>query len=176
MKTFFFGHKNLAFAPFPPKTRRWPTDSRWQKGHRFPVCRWPLCFRERSARGIIAGNTASWWPPRRPWAVTHGQTHGRLSWISHHRWFWSLSLEKSPRNKAGCTAFENGSRKQNSCFSLLKGLWGDNTADGYFCSQKTSRIRVGHVFRQMCSFKALLNLHGSGACLNPICALNTPRA
>lgn len=46
---------------------------------------------------------------------------------------------QSPRNKAGDAVFESASQKPNSCLSYFEGLQGDNAADGYFCSQKTSK-------------------------------------
>lgn len=39
-------------------------------------------------------------------------------------------------------------------------LWSfRETADGYFCSQETSKVRAGHMFKQMCFMKTLLRIH-----------------
>lgn len=46
---------------------------------------------------------------------------------------------QSPRNKAGDAVFESASQKPNSYLSYFEGLQEDNAADGYFCSQKTSK-------------------------------------
>lgn len=178
MKTFFFGHKNLAFAPFPPRLDGGlPTHA--DKRGQIPFAQVTPLLQEGSLLGtqlhdghhagseqlqmdrlqdgspdapITAGSEASVW--------------GRVE---------TQRERQSPTSKAGCKAFENASQKQNSCFSLFEGLQGDNTADGYFCSHKTSRIRVRTVFRQMCSLKALLSLHNSEACSHSICSLNIPK-
>lgn len=57
------------------------------------------------------------------------------------------------------TVLENASQKQNSGFSLFEGFQGDNTADGYFYSQKTSMYKLG-VYSDKCfSWKALLGIY-----------------
>jgi hypothetical protein len=53
-----------------------------------------------------------------------------------------------PAAKPVRTVFENASWKQNSCFSIFKESQKDNTADGYFCSQRT----VWRGLRLPCSF------------------------
>ena len=183
-ENILFWTQKSGFCPLSPETRRWPTDSCWQKGTD------SFCTGDPSA-----SEKAQW----------EGSPLGTQLHDGHHAGSEQLQMDRpqdgspdspitagseasvwgrvetqrerqSPSSKAGCKAFENASRKQNSCFSLFEGLQGDDTADGYFCSQKTSRIRVGPVFRQMCSLKALLSLHNSEACSRSICSLNIPKA
>lgn len=96
VKTFFFGHKNLAFAPSPPRLDgglRTHADKRTQ----FPFApslprrnwllhRWPLHFRESSA-------SASW---RRPCRLCAGKwTDIRTALLTPHCWLWSRCPGKS---------------------------------------------------------------------------------
>lgn len=193
MKTFFFGHKNLAFAPSLPRLEGGlltPAD----KGTKVPFApslsrrngalhMWPLHLRESVVRGFVGGNTASWQPPCRLWEVTKGPTPG------HHCQLWSWCPGRgskireprgerwSPSNEAGCSFLKNAPRQQNLYVFLFEGLQGDNTADGYFCSQKTSRVKSWACVQTNGLLEGTAqNPHNSEASLPVLCPLNAFKA
>lgn len=178
-ENILFWTQKSSFCPSSPEIRWWPTDSRWQKEQRSPLpppCPDVIrpCTGDPAAAEKAQGEGSSWG------TQLQGATM-RARAVSYH---WGdtgttllrpLSLPalkplsrkelspgergRAPGTKPGWAVFENASQKQNLCFSFSEGLQGDNTEDGYFCSQKTSKVRVGHMFQQMCSRKTLLRIY-----------------